>query len=247
MNKLFITTIAIGCMLILVGIALLGSTSDMFDSQKFEISNTQIVYATYPLFNYQLISSPESYFNFEIRNLHDSDLRTVGFSINNVNMGQYNLRTQPGQTTNEALPIENMDVSSFTTYNIELTFTFADGKFETYTTKYTTPEYKGEIEITKLSYIWVHPKPVYQGSFQIEIKNTGNIPISNIDCTFDDSKLYFFLPPQVNPGETSMSGKSFTSIYYPESDGLSYPVVIELEYLDGSTSTIRTSVVGEVN
>jgi len=84
--------------------------------------------------------------------------------------------------------------------------------------------------------------PAGVGTWVIVIKNTGDVPITNIAVTFPagscNPAMPAFTPLPLNPGGTAAStastGAGACSL------GTTYPVVITVTFQDGSTQTLTT-------
>ena len=228
MTKRFLFFIVCGLVLIVVGTILLGQGFYFFGGgRKIEVSNLKIDYVN-PLYS---ASCGAVY--FRARNLHSSYLTAVGLEVNGVNYGFSALQVPSGQIQDKSLPVDNMALSSLTTYSIELTFTFADGKYQTHSESYTTPQFRGQVEVTSIS--------LTGGVIRLTIKNTGNLPITRATFNFINQEMYITLG--LMPGDSAMGGMSYSSLIFQV--GKAYSVTIQAEYLDGSTSTINTSVIAQ--
>jgi hypothetical protein len=220
------------------GLVLLGLNSSFFTPQKFEVSNIRLTYGTQTLFGYTMSGSFQAVIVFTVRNLYNSYLNTVGVTIDGVNYGLSTLQVPPGQTQEESLPLNNLALSSSKTYSITLTFTFADGKYQTHSGSYTTPQFKGQATVTSISLTLASP---YLYNFHVEVKNTGNLPITMAKYRFFNGFEQILTPLYASPGETMWGGEALSSALLVE--GSAYPVTIQVTYSDGSTSTINTSVI----
>lgn len=229
MTKRFLFFIVCGILvLIVVGVILLGQGSYFFGGgRKIEVSNLKIDYGK------TLYSDFQSTVYFRAKNLHSSYLTTVGLEVNGVNYGLSTLQVPSGQIQDESLPVNNMALSSLTTYSIELTFTFADGKYQTYSGSYTTPQFRGQAKVTSIS--------LTGGVIRLTIQNTGNLPITRAMYNFINQDMYITVG--LMPGDSATGGMSYSSLIFQV--GKAYSVTIQVEYLDGSTSTINTSVIAQ--
>jgi len=220
--------------LIVVGVILFGQGSSFFGgSRKIEVSNLKIDYGK------TWYSDFQSTIYFRVKNLYGSQLTTVGLMVNGVNYGLSSLQVPPGQTVDWSGPLPNTAITSSSRYEIEMTFTFADGKYQTNSESYTTPEYKGQIQVTTVSLTL----SAYLRSFHVEIKNTGNLPILEAKYTFFDGFEETFSPLFAAPGETLSGGNTLSNLSGSIVAGSAYPVTIRVRYIDGSTFVMQTSVI----
>lgn len=235
-RKVVIITILAVVLALITGFVLFGQNSSFFDPQKFEVSNMRLTYE----FNIApaLGGSPQAIIGFTVRNLHNSYLTTVGLTIDGVNYGLSTLQVPPGQTQEESLPLNNLALSSSKTYSTKLTFTFADGKYQTYSGSYATPQFKGQATVTSVSLTL----STYLYNFHVEIQNTGNLPITEAKYRFFNGFEQSLVPLYALPGETLSGGETLSNLSGSLVEGSAYPVTIQLTYFDGSTSTINTSV-----
>jgi hypothetical protein len=141
--------------------------------------------------------------------------------------------------------IQNMTLASSETYSIKLTFTFADGKYQSYSQSYTTPQFQGQAQVTSSSLTLGH----LLVEFSLTMKNTGNLPITNVNCMVANQyqALFIIKGGAVIPGDTITGGwtGAYSSVSAEFQAGTAYSVKIQLTYADGSTSTIQTSVIAQ--
>jgi len=226
MTKKFLFFIVCGLVLIVAGVILLGQGSYFFGGgRKIEVSNLKIDYGK------TLYLTSAVY--FRVKNLHSSHLTTVGLEVNGVNYGFSTLQVPPGQIQDKSLRVNNMALSSLTTYSIELTFTFADGTYQTYSMSYTTPQLGGQVEVTSIS--------LEGGVIRLTIQNTGNLAIKIAMYNFINQDMCIAV--ELMPGDSVTGGMSYSPAIFQV--GKAYSVTIQAEYIDGSTSTINTSVIAQ--
>lgn len=231
-----ITAILIVVLASIVGLVLLGINSLFLNSQKFEVLNMGMAYVR------GIDGYPQVIINFTVRNLYNSYISTVDVAIDGADYGFSTLQVNPGQTQEASIPLNNFTLSSSKTYDVELTFAFADGQNQTYLGSYTTPQFKGQATVTNISLIAYFTGYYNVGHFDLVIQNTGNLPITEAKCVFwvSDPILsnYYALP-----GEKLGFSGNFRLDTFPAISV--YPVTIQLTYSDGSTSTINTSVTAQ--
>jgi len=211
------------------GLVLLGLNSYFFNPQRFEVSNMRLTYA------HGIGGYPQVIINFTVRNLYNSYVSTVGVTIDGADYGFSALQVNPGQTQEASIPLNNLTLSSSKTYDVKLTFGFADGQYQTYLGSCTA---KGQATVTSISLIVYTMGSSNIGHFNLVIQNTGNLLITETKCRlggFDPILSDYY----VLPGETLGFAGNFPLNTLPSA---SYPVTIQLTYSDGSTSTINTSV-----
>jgi hypothetical protein len=234
MTKRFLILFVCGILvLIVVCVILLGQGSSFFGgSRKIEVSNLKIDYGR------TWYSDFQSTIYFRVKNLYSSQLTTVGLMVNGVNYGLSYLQVPSGQTVDWSGPLPNTAITSSSRYEIEMTFTFADGKYQTNSESYTTPEYKGQIQMTTVSLTL----STYLYYFHVEIKNTGNLPIMSAKYVFFGGFEGFFSPLYAASGDTLVGGETL-GLRGSMVVGSAYPVTIRVTYIGGSTSVLQTSVI----
>lgn len=233
MNRnIAIIAVFVVALALVASLVLLGLNPSFLNPQKFEVTNMILTYGS------QAYSSFQSFIVFTVRNLDDSYLNTVSVTIDGVHFGLSTLQLPPGQTQEKSLPLNNLVLSSSKTYGITLTFTFADGKYQTHSGSYTTPLFKGQVTVTSLSLTLF----TYLYDFHVKVKNTGNLPITMAKYRFFNGFEQILSPMYALPGQTLSGGESLWNSLV---EGSAYPVTIQVTYLDGSTSTINTSVVAQ--
>jgi hypothetical protein len=234
MTKRFLILFVCGILvLIVVCVILLGQGSSFFGgSRKIEVSNLKIDYGR------TWYSDFQSTIYFRVKNLYSSQLTTVGLMVNGVNYGLSYLQVPSGQTVDWSGPLPNTAITSSSRYEIEMTFTFADGTYQTNSESYTTPEYKGQIQMTTVSLTL----STYLYYFHVEIKNTGNLPIMSAKYVFFGGFEGFFSPLYAASGDTLVGGETL-GLRGSMVVGSAYPVTIRVTYIDGSTSVMQTSVI----
>ena len=232
MNRKIVTitvlTVVFGLIACLV---LLGQNSSFLNPQKFEFTNMRLTYA------HGIGGYPQVIINFTVRNLYNSYMTAVGVTIDGADYGFSTLQVNPGQTQEASIPLNNLTLSSSKTYDVKLTFAFADGQYQTYLGSYTMPQFKGQTTVTSISLIVYSTGYSNIGHFDLVIQNTGNLPITEAKCIFGFDPIlsdYYALP-----GE-KLGFTENLPLNTPATSA--YPVIIQLTYSDGSTSTINTSV-----
>jgi hypothetical protein len=234
MNRKVVTITVLTVVLGLIAcLVLLGLNSFFFNPQKFEVPNMRITYAHW------IGGYPQVIINFTVRNLYNSYMITVGVTIDGADYGFFPLQVNPGQTQEALIPLNNLTLSSSKTYDVKLTFAFADGQYQTYLGSYTMPQFEGQATVTSISLI-VYTTGYYNvGHFDLVIQNTGNLPITEAKCIFlfDSIRSNYYALPGEKLG--------FSENVQLNTPATSYPVTIQLTYLDGSTSTINTSVTAQ--
>jgi hypothetical protein len=235
MTKRFLILFVCGILvLIVVCVILLGQGSSFFGgSRKIEVSNLKIDYGR------TWYSDFQSTIFFRVKNLYSSQLTTVGLMVNGVNYDLSSLQVPSGQTVDWSRPLPNTAITSSSRYEIQMTFTFVDGTYQTNSESYTTPEYKGQIQVTTVSFTRAG---TYAYNFHVEIRNTGNLPIFSAKYVFFSVFEEFFIPLYAAPGETLSGGKGVSN-FDTIVAGSAYPVTIRVTYIDGSTSALQTSVI----
>jgi hypothetical protein len=231
-RKVAVTAILAVVLALAPGLILLGLNSYFWNPQKFEVSNTRLTYA------HGTGGYPQVVIDFTVKNLLNSYIDTVGVAIDRADYGFSSLQVNLGQTQDASIPLENLTLSSSKTYGVKLTFAFADGQYQTYLGSCNMPEFKGQAIVTSSSLIVYFNGYNNMGHFDLVLENTGNLPIIEAKCTFwaSDPILSNYYPL---PGEKI--GFSDNS-QLDSSPATSYPVTVQITYLDGSTETITASV-----
>jgi hypothetical protein len=212
-------------------------------TQKIEVKNLNLSYSTPTTLGLNLDSSPQAVVDFTVTNRYNSYLTTVGLTVDEANYGFSAIEVPAGQTQDECLSLGNEILYSSTTYNVRLTFTFADGTYQDYSSSYTTPVLKGQAQVTS-AYLTLDTS---LAMFSLTIKNTGNLPITSAKYVVDDNPNFqSSLPvyPTLMPDQTVTSGMQL-SVSWGFQAGMAYPITIQITYADGSTSTIQTSVTAQ--
>jgi hypothetical protein len=183
--------------------------------------------------------------DFTVRNTYGSNLTAVDLAVDGTNYGYSALGLPPGQTRNESLSLKELNLTSSETYSVKLTFTFADGKNQSYSQSYTTPQFQGEARVVSLSLTLGH----LLAEFSLTLNNTGNLPMTNVNCKFADQyqALFIIKGGAVLPGDALTGGwsGSYSTVGAVFQAGTAYSVAIQLTYAGGSSSTIQTSVIAQ--
>lgn len=194
--------------------------------------------------------------NVTIKNTHSSELINEGVTVDGTSYGTTYFLVPQDQTRNMTFPLRSLNLASSKTYEVQLTFNFTDGKQQSYSESYTTPQFKGQAQVNNSSLTVPqsndNSSSTIDDFFRVEgvsvflltIQNTGNLPITKIDCTVDNqnqSLVVIGLP--VMPKDTVTGWEWLwlgTGSVEPQT-GTVYSVTIKLTYVDGNTSTIQTS------
>ena len=231
-RKIAIMTILAVVLALIPGLVLLALNSYFSNPQKSEVSNLRITYA-HGVGGYRQVM-----INFTVKNLHSSYITKAGVTIDGEDYGFSTMQVNPGQIQEASIPLDNLTLSSSKSYDVKLTFAYADGQSQAYLGSCTMPEFKGEATVTNISLIVYFTGYYNVGHFDLVIENTGDLPITEAECIFlSDSILsnYYALPGEKLGFEGNFQLNTFPAI----SD---YPVTVQFRYLDGSNSTINTSV-----
>jgi hypothetical protein len=240
LNRKVAIIIVVVCLSLVAVVILVRQDSSFLNARKFEVTSMELTYGPQTISGFTITGSVQPVIKFAIRNLHNSYLTTVGLSVNSVNQGLQTLQVPPGQIQDESISLKNVALSSVTAYPIEMTFTFGDGSYETYSGSYTTPQFRGQAQVTHSS-LTVGP---FLANFQIEIQNTGNLPITSAKFFVEGYQFEtIIVASPLMPGETARSGWSLGNLGWEVDQ--SYSVTIPITCFDGSTSTVRTSVVAQ--
>ena len=122
-----------------VAVAIVAIVGTFFILNSFLLTS-YVQVANVELSNGQNIYLPPAV-SFTLKNVYSADLTYIGIKINDQNLGPYQTTLPSGQTHDYSYYLLGFQpLMSFQTYDIQLTFTMADGKYTTYTTTYTTPE-----------------------------------------------------------------------------------------------------------
>jgi hypothetical protein len=208
-----------------------GSTNGA--TQKIEVEDLNLSY------------DPRAAADFTVTNLYDSQLTTIGLTVNGVNCGLSTPNLPAGQAQDESLPLQNVALSSLTTYNVKLTFTWADNTYQDYSGSYATPIFKGQAQVTAASLTYVTDSGEY---FSFTLKNTGNLPITSVNYTLALPVYPYQLSvpaflPTIMPGQSETYNSEPIMCQFQA--GAAYPLTIQITCADGSTSTIQTSVIAQ--
>jgi hypothetical protein len=222
-------------------IALKGSLSN----PMAEVTNMQLAYGQQTIMGFSTgVTSPV--LTFSVKNTHDSYLTVMGLTVNGIDYGQQPLQIPPGQTQSESSSLTNLALSSGANYQVKLTFTFADGKYETYSEACAAPQFRGDAQITTLSLTAQSGGFGLFSSYHVEIQNTGNLPITSATCTIQGYTWELTLVTSgmpLLPGKTANTG--WGGIMTNHEAGKSYSVSIPITFQDGSSKTLQTSVIAQ--
>ncbi len=249
-NKTKFVAIAISIMVLLAVVIILGMGGSTFNlpPQKIDVSNVQIVSGAQPGAIFNFGGTPTPVVSYSIKNLYNVDITSVGLSVDKTNYGQSTVLIPAGRTVSTSTTLDNEIYSASRTYAIKFTFTFADGTHETYSTSYKTPV-GGQAQIASISLTVAETQGLlgstYSCSLQVDVQNTGELPIIYAQGTYANGDLIFFSsyarPLEIMKGTGS---RSYASQGYIDV-GMSISVTIKLTYSDGNTQTIQTSVVAK--
>lgn len=214
----------------------LSELSPLSETKKFDLSSLSLAYGQKPN---SMGMAYEPVLTLTVKNLHSSSLTHMGLIIDGVNYGRSSLKIPPGQLQEESINLPDIILTSSRTYTIELTFTFADGTYQTSTRSYTTPQFKGQVTVTELTL----ELTTHLSYFHIELKNTGNLPTTQASCSLGGREgMVLMLYQHTMPSEIIKGGFSGISSSMFE-EGNAYSVAVQLTYADGSKSNVQTSVI----
>lgn len=183
---------------------------------------------------------PQPSVSFTAKNLYNASIAALRVDLDESRYGSFIFELLPGQTQDVSFPLQNLVLASSKNYSVKLTFTMLDGKYETYIGSYTTPQYKGQAEIANVSLTL----GAFLANFSIYIRNIGNVPITEAICTLDNQFQGKFGIGEFNPlwpGRTARSGwDGWSATIFNVST--TYSIIVNLTYIDGSTSTLSTTV-----
>jgi hypothetical protein len=204
-----IIAVVVAISVLLAVVIVLGVGGNISDSQRksalIDVSNVRIDSGVQPgAFLNFLPENLRPIASYTIKNLHNVDVTTVGLSVDGTNYGQSSLLIPPGKTISTSTTLNNAVYSS-RTYNIELTFTFTDGTHETYSTSYKTPF--SQAQIARMSLTLGSVQGPIGGShatfsFDIEVQNTGDVPIGYAKGTVGGLKLISQIIPMSQRAHT---------------------------------------------
>jgi hypothetical protein len=129
---------------LVAGLVVFSQDSFLFGKQKIEVDNVQLYLESQTLTGNSISDSSRTFMSFTVRNLYSSCLTTVGLTINGVNSGALTFELPQGQTRDISLHVPNLILCSSTTYDVKLTFKFADGNHQDFSCTCTTPEFIGQ-------------------------------------------------------------------------------------------------------
>jgi hypothetical protein len=212
-------------------------------SLAIEVSNVKLTYG--PQISLGTAVGYIPVIDFTVKNIYSSNLSAVDLAVDGTDYGYSALELLPGQTQNVSLSLKNMNLTSSETYSVKLTFKFADGKYQSYSQSYATPQFQGQAQVVSSSLTLGH----LLVEFSLTMKNTGNLPIANINCTIANryQALFLIKGGAVLPGDAITGGWSgaYSSVGAVFQAGTAYSVAIQLTYAGGSTSAIQTSVIAQ--
>jgi hypothetical protein len=222
MRKIIILPI-IAIAAVAVILVLFGSGAfSFFEAQKIEVSNLKLDYGS------GLFDSREAKLSFAVANRYNSHLLAIGPAIDEVNYGFFNWGIPAGQTSEVILGLPDMNLTSSTTYNVKLTFSFQDGKYYDLSASVTTPSTLTQIdEPTTQEKVTIQGVGVTAGEIYVQCVAGG--PIKITDYIVKDSAGLTQSAGQIAANTLDMNGV-LTAITLPSgwSAGLSGTYTITL-------------------
>jgi hypothetical protein len=241
-NKAVIAAVLLSILLISTVFIILGQSPSYV-----EVSNLEM--------RYGLVYDHQHYnvapvLDLKVKNTYSSDLINVGLTVNGQSHDTVYFLVPSKETRNMTFTLQSLSLISLKTYAVQVTFTFADGKRQSYSSHYTTPVFKGQIQIlsTSLSlpnssdnssvgeFFYVEGVSV----FHLNIQNTGNLPITKINVSFNNLN-----------GTYSLEGIDHTILQNETANGWAwlwlgnkttvFPATIQITYCDGSVSTVQAN------
>ncbi len=184
--------------------------TSMEDDAEVKVSNVEMSYGV----NYnqkQNIVVPV--LDITIKNVYNSDVLAQNLTIDEKYLETTYFLIPAHQTRNLTFTLQGFGLESKQTYTLQLTFVFADESCQYYSTSYSTPQFKGQIQITKASVYQQNynssSNPVTQffsaeqvPFFEATIQNSGTVPVSSINCTFDGQNYSLGINTPFLPNET---------------------------------------------
>lgn len=174
---------------------------------------------------------------FTITNVYTSKTAVIGSEVNQVKYGYSDFILPPGQTKNATITLGNLVITKYGNCTVDLTITFEDGQYETYSQNYVPPKYIGAAFLENVSMSLLND----QAFLSLDATNTGDIPLENVKVTVGSSQSTFTLANYVMPKETLHFEKELLSGIFQT--GISYPMLYEFVFADESIFTASNSVI----
>ena len=146
MNKKAVMVISSASIVLalVAGLVVFTQDSFLFGRQKIEVTDVRLYLEPQTLTGNSISESSRTFISLTLRNLYYSDLTIVGLTINGIDSGQLICQISQGQTQDVPLHVPNLILSSSTTYDVKLTFKFADGNHQDFYCTCTTGESIGQ-------------------------------------------------------------------------------------------------------
>ena len=188
--------------------------------------------------------------NLTVKNTHNSDLVSEGLTINGQSHNILYFLVPSNETRNITFALQSLSLISLKTYDVQMTFTFADGKQQSDSLHYTTPEFKGQIQILSTSLSL--PNSSDNSSvgeffyaegvsiFHLNIQNTGNLPITNMNVILNNLNGTYALQGIDYPILQNETAYGWDWLWLGNSTTV-FPATIHVTYCDGSISTLQAN------
>lgn len=219
----------------------------IFETKYIEVQKIVIDYLPDPSFYPVNMGIP---IKITAKNLANTNLDYVGIEIDGNSYGI--LRPMPpipgmpllpaGQTSQLVYDLNNFSPVSDHIYNIKLTFTMADGKYQNYFSSYTMPHFQGSAKLTLFKF--VQGNLFGFSSLSVTITNTGNLPITSITYSLNNNLQGTWLQNGyeiIKPGDSSSFESSWPYSNFVK--GRTYTLTVIVTYLYGNTSTLTGSFI----
>jgi hypothetical protein len=177
------------------------------------------------------------YIRFSVSNFHNSPITTAGARVNGVNYDYSNLTIPPGQTQDASINLNDLIITSSPNYDIEITFTFNDGQYQTYSESVLPPKYVGGFNF---NYQTLNVTASNNTVYSVEIKNTGNIPIVSAKYTIDNYESSLPFHGDLMPKNAATFNNQ--PIPIPFQKGAAYLIIYQVTYADRSIDSARISL-----
>jgi hypothetical protein len=194
--------------------------------------------------------------SFSLANGYSSDLQEVTVDIEGNSFGPTLYLLHPGHSGAFTQSFSNLTIDSVEytsllslhTYHVSITFTMADQSQQNYNKSCTTPAFNGSFKATPSLSVPATSSAV----LSIDFKNTGNVPITQINWTLAYPGQGFLLPSvsyyegEVNstlsPGGSTQLGQD--QGIFALNPGSSYSLTIIVTYYDGTQGNSTMVVTG---
>jgi len=185
-----------------------------------------------------------------VKNTCNSDIISEKLTINGQNSSTVFFLIPGNETRNIAWNFPNLSLKSLRTYSIQIAFTFADGKQQSYSSRYITPEFSGQIQILSTSISLPNSSDTSSvgqffyaegvSVFRLNVMDVGNLPITQVDVSFSNLNGTYTLEGINYPILQNETAYGWDWLWLGNNTTV-FPATIRIMYSDGSVSTVQAA------